>query len=50
MNIVKEWDLNAIHKDKFQWTAPDGGGEEKFDDGLLTKPKLLTWQPCIRVA
>jgi hypothetical protein len=23
-NIVKEWYLNAIHKDKFHWIAPDG--------------------------
>jgi hypothetical protein len=49
-NIVKEWDLNAMQKDKFHWTAPDGGGKKKFDDGLLIKSKLLTWQPCICVA
>ena len=23
MNIVKDWDLNAICKDKFDWMAPD---------------------------
>jgi len=27
-----------------------GKEKKKFDDGLLTKPKLLTWQPCIWVA
>jgi len=49
-NIVKEWDLNAIHKEKFHWTATDGGEKKKkFDDGLLTKPELLIWQTCICV-
>jgi hypothetical protein len=27
-NIVKEWDLNVKHKDKFHWTAP-AGAEKK---------------------
>ena len=30
INIVKEWDLNAIHEDKFHWTAPDGREKKSF--------------------
>jgi len=30
MNIEKEWDLKAIHNEKFHWIATDGGGKKSF--------------------
>ena len=48
-NIVKEWDRNPICKDKFHWTAFDKK-RKRYDDGLLTKPKLVTCKTCVCVS
>ena len=44
INILKDSDVKPICQDKFRWTAVD---KERSDDGLLTDPKLVTWQTCI---
>jgi hypothetical protein len=49
-NIVKEWDLNPICKDKFHWTAFDKNKKKRYNDGLLTKPKLVTCKTCVCVS
>lgn len=53
MNIVKEWDHNAIHKDKFHWTAPDGGEKKKvscwFVNIAETTNLATLYMCCVRM-
>jgi hypothetical protein len=48
-NIVKEWYLNPMCKDKFHWTSLD---KESSDDGLLkaeTSNLELLYMCCVRL-
>jgi hypothetical protein len=45
-NAVKEWDLAPTYKEKLHGTALH---TKMSADGLLTKPKQVTWKTCISV-